>query len=71
MRNRERSAWKQVWARDAMRDKHRVRMSDMRPMGRMSPDCRKNIVVGLAHAARKSPAKWALLGCAFQSVSEL
>jgi len=30
MRNRERSAWKQVWASGAMRDKHEFRMSDMR-----------------------------------------
>jgi hypothetical protein len=31
MRIRERSAWKEVWSCDAMRDKHEVRMSDMRP----------------------------------------
>lgn len=31
MRIRERSAWKRVWACGAMRDKHEVRMSDMRP----------------------------------------
>jgi hypothetical protein len=31
MRIRERSAWIRVWSSDAMRDKHEVRMSDMRP----------------------------------------
>ena len=30
MRIRERSAWNRLCARDAMRDKHEVRMSDMR-----------------------------------------
>lgn len=37
MRNRERSAYRQVWAFDAMRDKHEVRMSDMRPTGECCP----------------------------------
>ena len=55
MRNRERSAWKRVWACDAMRDKHEVRMSDMRPMGRMSPDCRKDTVLGRATVREKAP----------------
>jgi len=37
MRIRERSAWKGVWARSAMRDKHEVRMSDMRCRGECHP----------------------------------
>jgi hypothetical protein len=71
MRNRERSAWKEVWAFDAMRDKHEVRMSDMRPAGNCRPTVAKNALVGRAHCVRKSLAKWALLAGAFGSVSEL
>lgn len=41
MRNRERSACGEVWAFDAMRDKHEVRMSDMRPAGNCRPTVAK------------------------------
>jgi hypothetical protein len=37
MRNRERSAWRRVLSSDAMRDKHEVRMSDMRATGECRP----------------------------------
>jgi hypothetical protein len=40
MRNRERSAWSEVCAPLVMRDKHEVRMSDMRPVG----VCRRLVV---------------------------